>query len=404
MPLDLYKRRHSANCLAVLQMKILAGKLKRRDLTHYKGCSCAWWVRGRNDYGVEIPRQSTHTYSWEAACHSLLKYNQPPAEAPKPRITLLEAADTWLEQEVNIHTRPTTQVLYRRSLLQFMAFVPSGLHLDEVNADLIFRFLAHRRAEEVRPATINLSRDHLKQFFKYAVMREWVDANPVEKVRPEKKSLDAEEVTLPLDQEGNATWQRIQNEFIPWLIDRARFSHGRTSLAPENFLALLELMYETGLRVSDATMFDVRRLQDTAHGGSYTTKQIKTGDAVTVFLEPWLVRKLRSLVPIEGGFLFYHPKYELRPYIQGEIRRPLWKFGLHLGLAQTLRPHRFRDSFAINSINAGVLIQDLAALLGHKSVTTTEAHYLPWVASRKQALERRLYATRKVVEIQALAS
>ena len=50
--------------------------------------------------------------------------------------------------------------------------------------------------------------------------------------------------------------------------------------------------------------------------------------------------------------------------------------------------HRFRDTFATTLLQAGVSIQDVSVLLGHRSVKITEKHYAPWVKTRQDALDR----------------
>jgi integrase len=53
-----------------------------------------------------------------------------------------------------------------------------------------------------------------------------------------------------------------------------------------------------------------------------------------------------------------------------------------------VRPHRFRDSFAVNKLNKDVPIEAVSKMLGHKSVATTEKYYAPWVKSRSEHLRR----------------
>jgi integrase len=140
-------------------------------------------------------------------------------------------------------------------------------------------------------------------------------------------------------------------------------------------------------------------MERTPRGFSYTTRQIKTHVDVTVFLEPWLAQKLRALRALTPeGHVFWDRSRSRDIYVNSQIRKPLRGLGEKLGFKEVLRPHRFRDSFAVNQINRGVLLSDVATLLGHKSVRTTEQHYLPYVKSRKLALEKRLYEAGKLVE------
>src|SRR5882724_6909566 len=49
--------------------------------------------------------------------------------------------------------------------------------------------------------------------------------------------------------------------------------------------------------------------------------------------------------------------------------------------------HRFRDTFAVELLLAGVPIERVSILLGHQSVRITEMHYALWVRARQEQLE-----------------
>ena len=50
-------------------------------------------------------------------------------------------------------------------------------------------------------------------------------------------------------------------------------------------------------------------------------------------------------------------------------------------------PHRFRDTFSVELLLAGVPIEQVSVLLGHSSVRITERHYAPWVRARQERLD-----------------
>ncbi|MGO8736650.1 MAG: tyrosine-type recombinase/integrase [Terriglobia bacterium] len=49
--------------------------------------------------------------------------------------------------------------------------------------------------------------------------------------------------------------------------------------------------------------------------------------------------------------------------------------------------HRFRDTFAVGLLQAGVPMDRVSALLGHGSIKVTEKHHSPWVRARQEQLE-----------------
>jgi len=55
-------------------------------------------------------------------------------------------------------------------------------------------------------------------------------------------------------------------------------------------------------------------------------------------------------------------------------------------------PHRFRDTFAVELLLAGVPLDRVSILLGHSSIRITERHYAPWTRSRQEEIEADLKA------------
>jgi integrase/recombinase XerD len=49
--------------------------------------------------------------------------------------------------------------------------------------------------------------------------------------------------------------------------------------------------------------------------------------------------------------------------------------------------HPFRDTFAVELLLAGVPLERVSVLLGHRSIKVTERHYAPWVRARQEQLE-----------------
>jgi hypothetical protein len=49
--------------------------------------------------------------------------------------------------------------------------------------------------------------------------------------------------------------------------------------------------------------------------------------------------------------------------------------------------HRFRDTFAVELLLAGVPLERVSVLLGHQSIRVTERHYAPWTRSRQEQIE-----------------
>jgi integrase/recombinase XerD len=58
----------------------------------------------------------------------------------------------------------------------------------------------------------------------------------------------------------------------------------------------------------------------------------------------------------------------------------------------------FRDTFAVEMLLAGVPLEQVSILLGHKSVKITEKHYAPWVKARQEQLAANVRKAWNLVE------
>jgi integrase/recombinase XerD len=61
--------------------------------------------------------------------------------------------------------------------------------------------------------------------------------------------------------------------------------------------------------------------------------------------------------------------------------------------------HRWRDTFAVELLLAGVPLEQVSILLGHASIKVTEKHYSPWVKARKEQLKAAVRQTFEATEI-----
>jgi integrase len=155
--------------------------------------------------------------------------------------------------------------------------------------------------------------------------------------------------------------------------------------------AMVGLLRWSGLRIRDAVTLEKARLLPNDDVFLY---QAKTGVPVYVPLPHHVAEDLRNVPPgpkPNARYFFWSGNGEPKSVVadwQRSFRRLFEIAKLEKADGETKRcfPHMFRDTFAVENLLAGVPIDQVSILLGHKSVKITEKHYAPFVKARQEQL------------------
>jgi len=209
------------------------------------------------------------------------------------------------------------------------------------------------------PRTAGKELERLRCFFRVCQDNGWIASNPAKNIKAPQIRPNP---TLPYN---DAEISKI--------------------LAASDFPA--QVFYRTllhsGLRILDTAKLRPERIQD----GKLFLYQAKTGQPVFVPLPPDLVADLEKL-KLTGGY-YFAVESDRPESIAEYYRKKLHKIqdGFHA--------HRFRDTFAVRLLQAGVPLEEVSVLLGHSSIRITEQHYAPWVKARQDRLEELVRRTWK---------
>ena len=165
-----------------------------------------------------------------------------------------------------------------------------------------------------------------------------------------------------------------------------------TSLALRD-RALLELLYGTGARISEAVGLDVDDLDDVdgtvlLRGKGSKERLVPTGSYAREALAAYLVRGRPELATAtsaaggNGGALFLNAR-------GGRLsRQSAWavlaKAAERAGVTRDVSPHVLRHSFATHLLDGGADVRVVQELLGHASVTTTQVYTLVTVDNLRE--------------------
>jgi site-specific recombinase XerD len=116
----------------------------------------------------------------------------------------------------------------------------------------------------------------------------------------------------------------------------------------------------------------------------------KTDAEVFIPLPPAVAKMLRAHANDHPDYFFWNPERMKRSSLICQfgdwLRLVFDRAGVKHG-QQEMLSHRLRHSFAVELLLAGVPIEQVGKLLGHKTVRTTERYYSAWVKERQRKLE-----------------
>ena len=276
----------------------------------------------------------------------------------------------WLDKGVSEHTLSA----YGTDLKQFAAFAAAqGAGLLGADSQLLNRYLAQRVDKQYSPRSTSRALSSLRRFYAYLHQGGKIAGNPLSQLLNPKigrslpKSLSEQDVDALLN--------------APDLNDLIQFRDK----------AMLELLYASGLRVSELVGLSMQQL-NLQHGLVRVTGKGEKERLVPMGEEAahWLLRYLREArVQLLGGQMLDVVFPSLRA--QQMTRQTFWhriKFYAKVAHIQAeLSPHTLRHAFATHLLNHGADLRVVQMLLGHSDLSTTQI-YTHVAQARLQSLHQ----------------
>jgi integrase/recombinase XerD len=153
--------------------------------------------------------------------------------------------------------------------------------------------------------------------------------------------------------------------------------------------AFVLLLRHSGLRIQDAVTLKRNRIT----GDKLLLYTAKTGTPVHLPLPPFVLTALDAMPWISETYFFWTGGSAIQS-ATGDWQRTL-KAVFRLAGIPDGHAHRFRDTLAVELLQAGVPMDRVSVVLGNSSIKVTEKHYSPWVRARQEQLEadiRRIWA------------
>lgn len=247
---------------------------------------------------------------------------------------------------------------YKRDLEKFLEY-NKNKNINDISNEDLKKYIKYLSNENLNEKSIARNISSLKSFYKFLVINKYIDNNVSDVLYlPKIKKglpniLTEDEVLKLLDIE---------------LIDN--FSYRNK--------AMLELMYATGLRVSELInlkLQDIDLNQDIIRtfGKGSKERVIPIGDYAKEYLEKYIYEYRGSMLKKESSeylFLNNHGKQMTR---QGFFKI-IKKIAKEKGIYNDLSPHTLRHSFASHLLKYGADLRTIQELLGHSDISTTQIY------------------------------
>lgn len=290
---------------------------------------------------------------------------------PAARMPLPEPVDAFLHVlATQRRASPRTVEAYRGDLAQLAAIHPDSDLLSLAQAD-IRRALARLNAGGLSPASLARILSAWRSFYRWLGEQQRVTANPVVGVRAPKRAK-----RLP---------KALAVDDAVRLVDQAP-TDGPLALRDR---AMVELMYSSGLRLSELVSLDWRAFarqgaraasvswldrearEVVVTGKGAKTRSVPVGAAALAALDAWLAAR-GPLAGTEDRALFVSSRGQRISARNVEAR--VARLAKLLGLGQQVHPHVLRHSMASHVLQSSGDLRAVQELLGHANIATTQIY------------------------------
>ncbi len=269
--------------------------------------------------------------------------------------------------EVERNVSPETLRAYRGDLLIFEEFCSrAGItQPDDIDHRLLRRYLANLQTRGYSRSTVARRSSAVRGYFRFLVQRGYLEKDPASALSPPRRD------------------RRLPRVLRPEEIDEAEARQGlhiyRTSLRD---MALVELLYATGMRVGELAALDVedidfKRGEVRVLGKGRKERVIPMHDAALQLLAGYIDKERPVLASNTTGSEIGDPVFLSvkggRLSDRG-IRRVVDRFFRGLEGGKRISPHTLRHTFATHMLQGGADLRTVQELLGHVDLSTTQIY------------------------------
>jgi integrase/recombinase XerD len=251
---------------------------------------------------------------------------------------------------------------YSRDIHQFLTFAaaagaPSILRVKSEHATA---FLGELREQGLSSTSLNRKLAAIRGFFKYLLREGRLEENPLARIKIGRTwmrlpgTLSREEMECLLEKSADATPAGVRDR------------------------AILELLYASGIRVSELATLTLNRVNRqmgflVTMGKGRKERIVPVGQSALKWLARYIDQVRPSLLKKRTSNILF-----LNRSGAGFTRQGLWKlikkYARMAGLEKKVHPHTFRHSFATHLLEGGADLRSVQVMLGHTDISTTQIY------------------------------
>ena len=246
---------------------------------------------------------------------------------------------------------------YQRDLKKLCLFLESLKIKDysNINSDICSAWIGDLYSQNNNPRSIQRHLSSAKGFFRFLKKNNLIASSPFELVTAPKSASNLPEVLTPEDVE------QLLN-FKP------------SSLIEIRDLTIVEMMYSSGLRVSETVNINVTDFEEGMSflrvlGKGSKTRLVPIGRFAISAINNWLSERDKIVSNTDALFLNSKGTRLTVRCVQVRLKKMALKQGL-----PPIHPHMLRHSFATHMLESSGDLRTIQELLGHSSLSTTQIY------------------------------
>ncbi len=288
-----------------------------------------------------------------------LQNQNPAGDSPAAR-RWLRPFEQYLRAEC--HLSENTVAAYRRDLRKFFHWAGSR-PVERLSIQELGDYAAHLATEcSLAPSSVARALVALKMFYRFLQLEGVVQENMAQLL-----------VTPKL-------WHRIPQVLSPQQVERLFTAPGPEDRWWQRDRALLQLLYATGCRASEAATLQMADLHlkeryCLCRGKGGKQRVVPLSERAVTQLQQYLEGQRRELAARSGGTA---PWVLLSSRGNPLGRQRIWelvkRYALRIGAPEDVSPHTLRHSFATHLLAGGADLRQVQEMLGHANITTTQIY------------------------------